>query len=179
VLQRLRPTTPLGRAVLPVAGGLAFFGLLALATWGIAAVLSQNPDSVNERLAQTTFEVGNTARIAALIADDGPLLFQGLIGDAADRSVVLDHTGDIVDRGWVVYYAHPADRADTCKVTQVQHTRRFNDCDGREIDVEDLAPPPFGVRPIVGTTVIIDLRSANSTATTVAASTDGTASTGG
>lgn len=154
--------------MLPVAGGLGFFALLALATWGVAALLSNNPDSVNERLAQTTFEVGNTERIAALIADDGPLLFQGLIGNAADRSVVLDHTGDIVDRGWVVYYAHPADREDTCKVAQVQGTRRFTDCDGREIDVEDLAPPPVGVRPIVGATVIIDLRAANGPTTTVA-----------
>lgn len=167
--------------MLPVAGGLGFFALLGLATWGIAAILSNNPDSVNERLAQTTFEVGNTERIAELIADDGPLLFQGLIGNAADRSVVLDHTGDVADRGWVIYYAHPADRDDTCKVTQVQHTRRFTDCDGREIGVEDLAPPPVGVRPIVGTTVIIDLRSANGNATTSTTATpaDGSTTTGG
>ena len=158
--------------MLPVAGGLAFFALLALATWGIAAILSNNPDSVNERLAQTTFNVGNTERIAAVIAEDGPLLFQGLIGNAADRSVVLDHTGDIVDRGWVIYYAHPADREDTCKVTQVQHTRRFRDCDGRVIAVEDLAPPPVGVRPIVGTTVVIDLRSANGITTTTTSPAD-------
>ena len=59
---RLRPTSPLGRAVLPVAGGLAFFALLGLATWGIAALLRDNPEQVNERLAQTTFEVGNTDR---------------------------------------------------------------------------------------------------------------------
>jgi hypothetical protein len=166
VQQRFQPNTPLRRAVLPVAGGLAFFALLALATWGIAALLGNNPDSVNERLARTTFEVGNTERIAALIDEDGPLLFQGLVGDAADNSVVLDHTGDVANRGWVVYFAFPADRDDTCKVTQIELTRRFTDCEGREIDVEDLSPPTEGVRPVVGETVIIDLRAANTPVTT-------------
>jgi hypothetical protein len=166
VQTRLRPTTPLGRAVLPVVGGLAFFAVLAAATWGIAALLSSNPDQVNERLARTTFEVGPTDRIAALIDEDGPLLFQGLVGTGAKGSVVLDHTGDVVDRGWVLYYAHPSDRDETCKVTQIEHTRRFTDCDGRELNVEDLAPPPHGVRPVVGDTVIIDLRAANTPTTT-------------
>ncbi|MBI5089235.1 MAG: hypothetical protein HZB15_10380 [Actinobacteria bacterium] len=153
-----RPTSALGRAVLPVAGGLAFFALLGLATWGIAALLSRNPDQVNERLARTTFEVGNTQRMAEVIAEEGPLMFQGLIGDEADNSVVLDHTGEVVSQGWVVYYAHPADRPDTCKVTQVVGTRQFTDCEGRVIDVEQLAAPPLGVRPLVGDTVILDLR---------------------
>ena len=161
-----RPTSTLGRALLPVLGGIAFFALLALATWGTAAVLSDHPERVNERLARTTFEVGDTQRIAALIHEDGPLLFQGLIGSDADESVVLDHTGDLVDRGWIVYFAHPNDRPESCKVTQIQHSRRFTDCEGREIDVEQLAPPPDGVRPIVNGTVTIDLRAANTPATT-------------
>jgi hypothetical protein len=178
VQSRFRPSTPLGRAVLPVAAGIAFFALLGLVLWGIAALLSGNPDRVNERLARTTFEVGNTQRIAQLIAQDGPLLFQGLVGDEADNSVVLDHTGDETDRGWVVYFAHPADRDETCKVTQVVGTRRFVDCDGREIDVEELAPPPDGVRPVVAGTVTIDLRAANAPATTISA-TDATSTTAG
>ena len=144
VQRTLRSTSPLGRAVLPVAGGLLFFALLGLATWGIAAMLSDNPDRVNERLVQTTFEVGNTEYVAGLIAEDGPLLFQGLVGSEGDDSLVLDHTGDVVDRGWVVYFAHPADRDESCKVTQVQRTRRFTDCDGREIDVEQLAATTGG-----------------------------------
>lgn len=172
VQRPLRPTSPLGRAVLPVAGGLLFFALLGLATWGIAAMLSGNPDRVNERLVQTTFEVGNTEYVAGLIADGGPLLFQGLVGSEGDDSLVLDHTGDAVDRGWVVYFAHPADRDESCKVAAVKGTRRFVDCDGREIEVEQLAAPPVGVRPIVGDTVIIDLRAANTPATTSDTPTD-------
>jgi hypothetical protein len=147
--------------VLPVAGGIGFFVLLGLATWGIAAILSRHPERVSERLARTTFEVGNTESLARLIGDDGPLLFQGLVGDQADDSVVLDHTGPVAKQGWVVYYAYPADRDDTCKVTQVVGTRQFRDCEGRVLEVEQLAPPPAGVRPVVGDTVIIDLRAAN------------------
>ena len=45
--------------------------------------------------------------------------------------------------------AYPADRDDECKVTQIRGTRRFTDCDGREIDVSDLATPPAGVTPNV------------------------------
>lgn len=168
---RFRPTSPLGRAVLPVLAGIAFFAVLGLALWGIAAVLSNNPDQVNERLARTTFEVGRTERLAEVIAEDGPLLFQGLVGDDADNSVVLDHTGDDPANGWVVYFAHPADRAETCKVTQIERTRRYTDCDGREIGVEQLAPPPDGVRPVVSDTVTIDLRAANTPNTVATEST--------
>lgn len=145
--------------MLPVTGGLAFFGLLALLLWGIAAFLSGNPDQVEERLADPAFEVGNTEYLSGLIQDDGPLLFQGLVGDAADRSVVLDHTGDDPARGWTVRYAFPADRDDTCKVSQVRGTRQFTDCAGRTIEYEELARPER-VRPLVSDVVVIDLRGA-------------------
>ena len=157
VLERLRPTTPLGRAVIPVLGGILFFALLGLATWGIASVLSGNPEQVEQRLAASTFEVGRTPYLADLIADDGPLLFQGLVGDGADRSIVIDHQGDVPKKGWRVRYAFPADRTDACKVTQVRGTDRFTDCEGRTLGVDDLAKPT-GVQLIVGDLVTIDLR---------------------
>ena len=148
------------RALLPVAGGIAFFVVLGLLLWGVAALLSDNPDRVNERLAATTFDVGNVETIAAIVAEDGPLIFHDLVDAGGERSLVLDHTGDAPDRGWVVYFAHPADRGATCKVTQVRGTRTFTDCEGRTIDVDDLQPPA-GVAPYVsGDTIGIDLRGA-------------------
>ena len=176
VLERLRPTTPLGRAVIPVLGGLAFFALLGLATWGIAALLSGNPERINERLAPPTFVVGNTEYLAGLIADDGPLLFQGLIDADADRSLVLDHTGDVVGRGWRVRYAYPADRDASCIVEQIKRTRQFIDCEGRTLAVDDLARPT-DIAPTVGASVSIDLRAANAapaTADTTATTSAGT-----
>ena len=89
VQTRWQPRSNLARAVLPVVGGLAFFALLGLLTWGIASLLSRNPEQVEERLAETQFEVGNTEFLSDLIADDGPLLFQGLVGDSADRLAAL------------------------------------------------------------------------------------------
>lgn len=157
VLERLRPTTPLGRAVIPVLGGILFFALLGIATWGIASVLSGNPEQVEQRLAASTFEVGRTPYLADLIADDGPLLFQGLVGDGADRSIVVDHQGDVPKKGWRVRYAFPADRTDACKVTQVRGTDQFTDCEGRTLGVDDLAKP-LGVQLIVGDFVTIDMR---------------------
>ncbi len=136
---------------------MGFIAFLGLVTWGIAALVGRHPQQLNENLARSTFEVGNTANIASLIADEGPLLFQGLVGSSADRSIVLDHTGNDIRQGWHVYFAHPADRQPTCKVSQIEHTRQFTDCTGRTLDVEQLAPPPAGVNPVVGDVVIIDL----------------------
>lgn len=160
--------------MLPVVGGILFFVLLGVLTWGIAALLSRNPDSVNERLAKTTFDVGGTSTVAETIADSGPLLFQGLVGDEGERSIVLDHTGEDVRTGWRAYYASPADRPLDCRVTQIRRTRQFTDCEGRTLDVEDLTPPE-GVRVLVGDVVTIDLTGA----TSGTAATPGTGTTSG
>lgn len=173
---RWKERSTLSRALLPVVGGLLFFALLGLFTWGIAALLSRNPDRLEERLAQTTFEVGTIEFVADQIADGGPILFQGLIGDDADRSIVLNHTGEDPGRGWSVRYAFPADRDDSCKVSQVQGTATFTDCEGRTVGFDDLARPDR-VRPLISDVVVIDLRGAAEdaaddagTATTVATS---------
>ena len=170
MLERLRPKSTFARAVLPVAGGMLFFAFFGMVTWGVAALLSGNPERVNDRLVPQTFEVGSTEYLAPLIADDRPLLFQGLIGADADRSLVLDHTGDLVGEGWRIRYAYPADRDSTCHVTQVKHSRQFTDCENRTLEVDDLARPT-DVTPVVGDTVIIDLRVANASSSTTAPST--------
>jgi hypothetical protein len=168
---RWKERSTLTRALLPVIGGLLFFALLGLVTWGIASLLSRNPDQVEERLAETTFEVGSIEFVAGQIADDGPLLFQGLVGDGADRSIVLNHIGDDPERGWSVRYAFPADRDDTCKVSQVERTDTFTDCEGRTLGYDDLARPDR-VRPLISDVVVIDLRGAAEDAAEDDATTD-------
>lgn len=160
-MARTAPRSTLARAVLPVLGGIAFFAVLALALWGAAALLSRNPEDVNERLAVDTFEVGDVDSLSSIIEADGPLIFPDLVKAGGTRTVVLDHTGEDPAIGWRIYYAYPADRDLACKVTQVRGTRQFTDCDGRTIDVEQLAPP-IGVNPTtLGGIVMIDLRGAN------------------
>ena len=147
VLERFRPTTPLGRAVLPVVGGIAFFALLFGATWGIAALMSNNPGSVSERLAPTTFDVGGEKATADIITTHGPVVFRGLIVGSHQRSFVLDD--DPTTKLFNIHLAYPADRTDVCTLKVVKGTRTFTDCEGHTVTVDDLALPPQGVRPKV------------------------------
>ena len=75
------------------------------------------------------------------------------------RSIVIEHNGTDPAKGWQVYYAYPADRDESCLVTQIARTHTFTDCEGRTLRVDELMPP-LDVRPIVEnkTTLLIDLR---------------------
>jgi hypothetical protein len=154
--------SPLARAVVPVLGGALVIALIAGFTWVMAVVISDNGDGASERLAPSTFTIGDVEVLAETIAEDGPLLFPELGTAIGTRSIVVDHTGDVAADGWRVYWAYPTDRPATCVVAQVVGTRTFEDCEGRVIDVEDLAPPDRGVFPRVDdrTTLVIDLRGA-------------------
>jgi len=144
-----RYRSPVARAVMPVLAGIGFFAVLGLLTWGAAAYIASHSDERSSDFAPTTFDVGPTKSIAALVAEDGPLIFPDLYRASGKRSIVLDHTGDNVDQHWRIYLAFPADQPEECKVTQIRHTRNFTDCDGRTIPVEQLTVPPAGVAPIV------------------------------
>ena len=162
---RLR--SPLARAVMPVLAGVLVLAVLGGLLWLTAAYIAGGGADTTDRLAPTTFRVGPVDNVADEIAEDGPLLFSppGLNTASGEQSIVLDHEGDDPTRGWVIYAAHPADRDVTCAVTQVEGTRTFVDCDGREIEISDLAPPDEGVRPIVENreTLVLDLRGVTST----------------
>ena len=82
----------------------------------------------------------------------------------------MNHSGSIDSQGWEIYWAFPADRTGSCLIEAIRGTTTFTDCDGRTIDVTNLAPPTNDVRPIVENqqTLIIDLRGVtNDTATTL------------
>jgi hypothetical protein len=142
-----------------VVAGIAFFAVLGLATWGAAAYISRGSTENSERLMPTTLPIGSAQGTAELVAEDGPILLPGLATTTGERTLVLDHQGDDPTRGWRVYSAYPADRDASCPVEQVIGTRQFVDCDGRTIDVGELAPPDDGVNPVVEDqrSLIIDL----------------------
>lgn len=157
-MRRVELRSPLARAVAPVAAGLGFFLVLGLVMWGIASLMA------GEQTTTTTFTpdrlpVGNVVRWAESIDEEGPVLFPGLGTTTGERTIVLDHEGTNPERGWIVYYAFPADRDPSCAVDQVEGTREFVDCDGRTIDVTELAPPTNGEYPIIEdrTMLYIDL----------------------
>ena len=115
----LRSTT--ARAVAPVVAGIGFFAVLGLILFGIAAVMS------GEQAQTTTFtpdrlQVGNVERWAETVETNGPVLFPGLGTTSGERTIVLDHNGSDPQRGWIVYYAYPADRDAPCAVVQLEGT---------------------------------------------------------
>jgi hypothetical protein len=140
-----------------VIGGIGFFAVLALVLWGIASLVSQNGSDATANLASNVFRPGSVERYAAIIEEDGPVLFPDLLGTDGDKSVVLDHAGADPMDGWRIYLGHPADRPITCKVSQVQRTDQFTDCEGRTINVDALALPPSGVAPFVSADGILTL----------------------
>jgi hypothetical protein len=154
--------SPVARAVAPVLGGLIVLALIAGFTWAIASYISSGGGETSNRLAPSTFTIGNVDSLAVSVAEQGPLLFPELGTAIGTRSIVVDHTGDVAADGWRVYWAYPADRAATCVVEQVVETRNFVDCEGRTLDVSELSPPDEGVFPRVEdrTTLIVDLRGA-------------------
>jgi hypothetical protein len=155
----VRPTTPLGRAVVPVAGGILLIAAIFGATWGVAAWISRGGAESTERLAPSTVSIGSVVNVAEEIDEDGPLLFPDLHTTVGDRTLVLDHTGTDVTEGWRVYWAFPADRDSSCLVEQIKGTDRFTDCDGREIGVDELEVPTTAC-PIVESreTISVGLR---------------------
>ena len=153
-----RPSSPFARAVLPIAGGIVFFAALFGVTWLMATYVTSNTE-VTTATGDRTFVVGEVADIAKSISESGPVLYPDLRDPLGKRSIVIEHNGTDVAKGWQVYYAYPADRTDACLVTQIEKTHTFTDCEGRTLSVEQLMPPT-DVRPIVEnkSTLLIDLR---------------------
>ncbi len=149
---------------MPVLGGALVFAAIGGFTWAIAAYISDEGAGTSDRLAPSTFTIGQVESLAETVEEDGPLLFPELGTAIGTRSIVVDHEGAVAADGWRVYWAYPADRDPTCVVEQVVGTSGFVDCDGRTIDVTELSPPDEGVFPTVQdrTTLIIDLRGTTS-----------------
>jgi hypothetical protein len=144
----VRLKSPIARAVVPVLGGIAFFVLLGLVTWGIAAYISDGGAEVTDRLAPPRLDVGSVTNVSELVAEGGPIIFPGLNTTSGERTLVLDHQGTDPTRGWQIFYAYPIGRPD-CPDEQVIGTREFIDCDGNTLTVADLSPPESGVFPVV------------------------------
>jgi len=157
--------SPVARAVVPVVAGAALIAAIGMFTWGVAAYIARGDAATSERLAPSTLRLGPVEAVAEEIREDGPLLLPGLNTTIGERSIVVNHSGSIDSQGWQVYWAYPADRSGSCLIASVRGTTRFTDCDGRIIDVTDLAPPTNDVRPIVENqrTLILDLRGVTST----------------
>ncbi len=136
----VRLRSPLARAVVPVVAGAAAIALILLATWGVAALMAGGNAELTERLAPSTFRVGEVEDVADEIDEDGPLLLAGL-DTSGERTLVLDHAGGDPTRGWRAFWAYPADRDSSCAVVQSEGT-------GRSPTARDAPSPcPTSLRP--------------------------------
>jgi hypothetical protein len=106
--------SPLARAVVPVLGGVAFLAVLGLILWGAAALATHHADPENVRLGTDEFVVSGLEAKAARIAEDGPLLFPGLVGPAEREPIGVWHAGDATTSGWQVFSLVPDGGSASC-----------------------------------------------------------------
>jgi hypothetical protein len=170
MVRQIRLQSTWARAVVPVAAGIGFFALLGLFLWGLAGILSGNETGL---LRERSFEPGPARVWASSIDRDGPILFADLTGTDGAESVVLNHVGDDPERGFELYLPYPADRTPACAVVQDRGTRMFVDCEGRTIDVTDLATPAPGIAPVVSADGVLSLDLVPVTAESTAPGTTG------
>ncbi|MEO1064190.1 MAG: hypothetical protein AAFZ07_22445 [Actinomycetota bacterium] len=132
-------------------GTLAFVAatvLLVLVTFGPAR------DREVSNLGDDVFDLGNTTRIAAEIADRGPILFPD-VGEG-NRPIYVNHLSSSVDTGWVAFSAlAPAPPAD-CVIEWDEDAELFVACDGRTFPPDGAGLDPF-VIAVDGSIVSIDL----------------------
>ena len=122
---------------MPVLAGLAFFAVLGGILYGAAVYMSRNAEDI--RLGDPTFAVGRVDRVADSIAANGPQLYPDLKSQDGERSIVVAHQGNDDLSGWRVHRPFPADRDVGCFAEQSVGTAQFTDCEGRVLDVSQLA----------------------------------------
>jgi hypothetical protein len=144
-----RPKSTLAAAVLPVLGGLAFFVVLGLVLWGVAALVSGGGSSVRVDLGENVFRPGEAADLAKEVAEDGPILFPGLVGQAGARAIGVYHVGTDSATGWKVYSLVPPGGPASCVLDLDRASRQLVDraCSGRRYpaDGTGLDPVPWTV----------------------------------
>jgi hypothetical protein len=96
------------------AAAVAVVGVVVLAIGlGMVTLLLGGRDSADVGLGDQTFQGGSTERLAAEIADRGPI-FYGDVSGRKDRDIILQHIGDDPDEGWYAFLAAPIDKARDC-----------------------------------------------------------------
>lgn len=85
---------------------LGFTGVMIAVAAGIGALwLADTSGEVEIRLGDSDFDAGRTERIAAEIAERGPILYSDVAG--RDRDILLVHDGDDPSSGWLALAARP------------------------------------------------------------------------
>jgi hypothetical protein len=154
---RLR--SPLARAVVPVLGGVAFLALLGLVLWGVAALVSHNADPNDVHLGSDEFVLKSLKAKAEHIAEDGPLLFPGLVGPAERQPIGIWHDGDVTTSGWRVFSLVPAGGPAQC-VLQLDRNDRsalVDPCTNARYPADGSTLPPVNSHVDLDGNLVVDL----------------------
>lgn len=145
--------SPAARALAPVLAGLAALVLIGLAMWGVAAFVSSNEKvQVTGNFSERFFRPGGVDRLSRLIAEDGPLLFPSLIGEAERKPIGVGHIGTDPLKGWKVYSLVPPGAPADCVLSLDQATRRLT----APCTAETFPPDGTGLEVLPVTAVTID-----------------------
>jgi hypothetical protein len=155
-----RPKSTAARAALPVLAGLAFFALLGLVAWGIAAWVSHSAGpggKVEVNLGEDVFDMGSAKDRAAEVAKRGPLLFPGLV--SPDKGyIVVNHSGTEPLAGWKAFAAVPPGAGVECAVQWQEAAQQFKDpCTGTVYPADGKGLTPYRVELGPDNDLVIDL----------------------
>jgi len=92
---------------------MGFSGVMIAVAVGIGVLwLANTSGDVEIRLGDSDFDAGQIERIAAEIAERGPILYSDVAGH--DRDILLSHVGDVEAEGWLAFAARPDGAARDC-----------------------------------------------------------------
>jgi hypothetical protein len=112
-----------GHAGRALAVGTAAVALVMGALFVVSVVLADRT-STELRIGDQTFQGGKAERLAAEIADRGPIFYGDVSGERS-RDLILQHLGDDPDTGWYAFRAQPPDKPRTCTWQWQEDEERF------------------------------------------------------
>ncbi len=118
------------QAILLALGGIGAFVAIAFLVTRLGS-LGNGGTEVPIQLGEPVFQPGDAGDLAAVIADDGPLLFSDASG--GDRDIVINHLGASPEEGWVAFAARDLTAPRDCFVEwQADRAVFVDSCDGVE-----------------------------------------------
>lgn len=121
----------------------------------VVQIAARSPDQVS--LGPRVFQVGRADRLAAAIADDGPLLFKDTLNRG--REIYVHHLGGHDDEGWIAFeaYGARARHEPDCVLVWEADVRRFRDpCGSRTYRAEGTGLVHYHTT-VEGGIVVVDL----------------------
>jgi hypothetical protein len=101
----------------------AVLAVVASVLFGVFVIKLFSSDG-STRLGDATFDV-NAAFLARQVKEDGPVLFQDLLG--GNRDIYVQHLGDTLNEGWYAVKATAPGQPRTCTLTWDGAARVFRD----------------------------------------------------